>query len=128
MTKNELIKELKLLDDGDLEPTYERIADYFLSHTEELRKENEELKEYKKQNSVSPQYWQLAKEVQDLEIEKDRLKALVSEWYQAKQETNKCTELLLSSGCSEKAHKIMQRFIDAENALAKIAEFKEGNK
>lgn len=31
MNRQELINELKLLDDGDIEPTYNRIADFILS-------------------------------------------------------------------------------------------------
>jgi hypothetical protein len=45
MHKSELIKELKLMDDGDIEPTYERIADYVLSREAAIREKHREVLE-----------------------------------------------------------------------------------
>lgn len=56
-------------------------------------------------------------------------KTLIREYYEAWLETTKCTDLILSSGRTEEAARIMNKYYDAQSALfASIGVKYHGNK
>jgi hypothetical protein len=53
-SRQELVKELKLMDDGDIEPTYNRIADFILAREQRLRDEHLKVLEAIKKIALKP--------------------------------------------------------------------------